>query len=81
LVTPEYAHQMKRPSNPNPDQGPGCLHAGCGVIIGLMLGAAFVGTVRRMFGLDLVYVPFLVAAAVGALGAVFKGRLWRWLGL
>jgi hypothetical protein len=80
---PGKAPEMRRTrsNDPRPDAGPGCLHAGCGLLIGTMLGAGIGRVFRRIWGIDSTLVVFLIAALFCTAAGFWKDRLWRWLGL
>ena len=72
-------------SMPEPERvhgdGPGCLHAGCGTFVGLMVGAAVARVIKLGLGVNAEEIIVLSMIAFAVCGGVLKGRLWRRLGL
>jgi uncharacterized membrane protein YeaQ/YmgE (transglycosylase-associated protein family) len=71
----------RSPSSAEPEEGSRWLHFLAGLIVGFFLGAACAKFLWRRFGIVPVNTMAISSLVVAAVGAVLRGKLWRWLKL
>jgi len=62
-----------------PEEGPRWLHFISGFVVGFFLGGACSKFLWRHFRIVPMNTIAACALAMGVAGAVFRGKLWRWL--